>query len=159
MRVGQLVNGEAVKGVVKVFEQWKEIKKNAEKYFYEIISEIPLDLIKPLVKRLKEKSGLTCQCIISESVIVPKGRKKLLKELEFEKLIKEGRISRKMFNVQTVLVLNEKEACVSFPDTDGEPDITQMFYSNDPKFHEWCLDYFRYCWYAGSTFNENKIKV
>ena len=50
-----------------------------------------------------------------------------------------------MYNVQTVVVLNEKEACVSFPDLKGKSDITQMFYGTDPEFREWCLDFFRYC--------------
>jgi len=24
-------------------------------------------------------------------------------------------------------------------------------------FHEWCLDYFRYCWFNACTFQENKL--
>ena len=158
MRIGQLSKSTKIVGVVKVLEQWKEIKKNAEQYFCEVLSEIPLDLTKILVNQLNKHPKLKCQCVLSNSVIVPKGRKKILKELHFEKLLKEGRIKRRMYNVQTVVVLNEKESCVSFPNLEGESDITQMFYSNDPVFREWCLDYFRYCWYEGSPFVENKIK-
>lgn len=41
---------------------------------------------------------------------------------------------------------------------DGEPDITEMFYGNDPMFHEWCLDYFRYCWHGSDVFQESKLE-
>jgi predicted transcriptional regulator len=158
MRIGQLSTGTQVTGVVKVLEQWKAIKMNAKKYFCEVLSEIPLDLISTLVTQIKENPKLKCQCVLSESVIVPKGRKILLKELNFEKLVQDGSINRRMYNVQTVVMLNENEACVSFPDLNGESDITQMFYGTDPVFREWCLDFFRYCWYEGSVFLENKIK-
>ena len=157
MRIGQLTNGTNVSGVVKVLEQWKLIKINARKYFCEVISEIPLDSIPTLVNQIKDNPKLKCQCVLSESVVVPRGRKTLLKELNFEKLVKDGRIARRMYNVQTVVVLNEKEACVSFPDLNGRSDITQMFYGTDPAFLEWCLDFFRYCWYESSAFLENKI--
>ncbi len=158
MRIGQLSNGMQVSGVVKVLEQWKAIKMNAKEFFCEVLSEILLDLISTLVTQIKENPKLKCQCVLSKSVIVPNGRKTLLKELNFEKLMHGGRVKRKMYKVQTVVVLNENEACVSFPDLNGKSDITQMFYGTDPEFHEWCLDFFRYCWDDGSTFLENKIK-
>ena len=60
--------------------------------------------------------------------------------------------------VLTVVVLNEKEACVLFPNKQGEADMSEMFYGNDPMFHEWCLDYFRYCWYGSDIFEESKLK-
>jgi len=157
MRCGQLANSQYVKGVSKVLEQWKEIYKNSDNYIYEILSEVPLDLIEPLVKKIKK--GVKFNYIFSESAVVPKGRKALLKKLGFDALIEKGLIERKMEkNVQTVVVLNEKEACLMFPSLDGESDISEMFYSNDPMFHEWCLDYFRYCWYGSDIFRESKLK-
>ncbi|MCV0430437.1 transcriptional regulator [Nitrosopumilus sp.] len=157
MRCGQLANAQYIKGVSKVLEQWKIIYKNSEQYVYEILSDVPLDLIEPLVKKIKK--GVKFNYVFSESAIVPKGRKTLLKKLGFDKLIEKGLIERKMEkNVQTVVVLNEKEACLMFPTLDGESDISEMFYSDDPMFHEWCLDYFRYCWYGSDIFRENKLK-
>jgi hypothetical protein len=145
------------KGVSKVLEHWKAIYKNSDEYIYEILSEVPLDLIEPLVKQIKK--GTKFQYIFSESTVVPKGRKALLKKLGFDNLIKKGLIERKMAkNVQTMIVLNEKEACVSFPKNGGESDLTEIFYSNDAMFHEWCLDYFRFCWYGSDIFEESKLK-
>jgi predicted transcriptional regulator len=157
MRSGQLANGEHIKGVVKVLEKWKSIYKNADEYIYEVLSEVPLDLIEPLVDRVKK--GINFMYIFSESAVVPKGRKELLKKLGFDKLIEKGFVERKMKKeVQTVVILNEKEACVLFPNIDGESDLSEMFYSSDPMFHEWCLDYFRYCWYGSDVFKESKLK-
>jgi len=157
MRCGQLASGQHVKGFSKVMEKWKSIYKNSDEYIYEILSEVPLDLIEPLVKRIKK--GVKFNYIFSESAVVPEGRKSLLKKLGFGKLVEDGLVERKMAdNVQTVLVLSEKEACVLFPDQNGESDISEMFYSDDPMFHEWCLDYFRYCWYGSDIFKESKLK-
>lgn len=157
MRCGQLANSQYVKGISKVLEQWKLVYKNSDEYVCEILSEVPLDLIEPLVKKIKK--GVKFNYIFSESSVVPKGRRALLKKLGFDKLVEKGLIKRKMEkNVQTVVVLNEKEACLMFPSLDGESDLSEMFYSDDPMFHEWCLDYFRYCWYGSDVFRESKLK-
>ncbi len=157
MRIGQLANSQHIKGVTKILEQWKSIYKNADEYIYEMLTEIPLDIIEPKVKRVEK--GVKLNYILSEGAVIPKGRKNLLLKLNFTKLIDKGLVERKMKKtVLTLLVLNEKEATVSFPNIEGEPDITEMFYSTDSMFHEWCLDYFRYCWYASEIFQESKLK-
>ena len=157
MRTGQLAGGKHIKGVVKVLEQWKTIYKNANEYVYEVLYEVPLDLIEPLVKRIKE--GIQFDYIFSKSAVIPKGRKELLGKLGFDKLIEKGLVERKMRDsVLTVVVLNEKEACILFPNRKGEADMSEMFYGDDLMFHEWCLDYFRYCWYGSDVFQESKLK-
>jgi len=156
-RIGALAGGQQVKGFVKVLEQWKSIYKNADEYIYQIFTEVPLDLIEPLLNRVKR--GIKLNYIFSESVIVPKGRKDLLAKLGMKNLLDKGLIERKMKkDVSVVVVLNEKEACVVFPTLDGAADMREMFYSNDPLFLEWCLDYFRYCWYGAGSFQEEKLK-
>lgn len=157
IRCGQLATNQHIKGISKVLEQWKTIYKNSDEYIYEILSEAPLDLVEPLVKQIKK--GIKFHYIFSESTVVPKGRKALLKKLGFDNLIEKRLVERKMAkNVQTVIVLNEKEACILFPTKDGESDLTEMFYSDDSMFHEWCLDYFRFCWYGSNEFMESKLK-
>jgi len=157
MRTGQLAGGKHIKGVVKVLEQWKTIYKNANEYIYEVFYEVPLDLIEPLVNRIKE--GIQFNYIFSKSAVVPKGRKDLLRKLGFDKLIEKGLVERKMRDsVLTVVVLNEKEACVLFPNSRDEADMSEMFYGDDLMFHEWCLDYFRYCWYGSDVFQESKLE-
>lgn len=81
MRAGQLASGQHVKGVAKVLEQWKNIYKNANEFIYELLSEVPLDLIEPLVKKVK--NGVKFQYIFSQSAIVPKGRRSFSQNLAF----------------------------------------------------------------------------
>lgn len=156
-RIGALSTSQHIKGFSNVLEQWKSIYKNADQYICEILSEVPLDTLKPLVAKIK--NGVTFQYILSETTIVPKGRKELLEKLGFKKLIEKGYVERKMKNtVQVTVVLNEKEAMIMFPNLDGESDMREIFYSIDSLFHEWCLDYFRYCWYGSDVFSEHKLK-
>jgi predicted transcriptional regulator len=156
-RIGALAGGQQIKGFVKVLELWKSIYKNADEYIYQIFTEVPLDLIQPLLTRVKQ--GIVLNYIFSESVIVPKGRKELLAKLGMKELLDRGMVDRRMKeNTNVIVVLNEKEACVVFPTLDGESDMREMFYSKDTLFHEWCLDYFRYCWYNSGPFQESKIK-
>jgi predicted transcriptional regulator len=156
-RIGALAGGQQVKGFVKVLEQWKNIYKNADEFVYQIFTEVPLDLIEPLLNRVKR--GVKLNYIFSESVIVPKGRKELLSKLGMKNLLEKGQVERKMKkDVSVVVVLNENEACVVFPTLDGTADMREMFYSKDSLFHEWCLDYFRYCWYGAGVFQEGKLK-
>ena len=157
MRSGQLAFAMHIKGITKTLEKWKNIYKNADEYIYEILSEIPGDLFDPLTKKVK--SGVKSQYIVSEFAIVPEGRKAELKKSGFNKLIEKGLIERKMRkDVKVVMVLNEKEACVCFPNINGEADLTEMFYGNDYQFHEWCIDYFKDCWSDAGIFIESKLK-
>lgn len=156
-RIGALAGGQQVKGFVKVLEQWKSVYTNANEYIYEIFAEVPLDLIEPLLVRVKK--GIVLNYIFSDKVIVPKGRKELLSKLGMKELLDKGLVERKMKeNVKIIVVLNEQEACVHFPTLDGDADMREMFYSKDQRFHEWCLDYFRYCWYNSGTFQESKVR-
>jgi len=121
------------------------------------LSEIPGDLFDPLTKKVKD--GIKSQYIVSEFASVPQGRKAELKKSGFNKLIENGLIERKMRKyVKVIIVLNEKEACVCFPNLNGEADLTEMFYGNDYQFHEWCIDYFRDCWSDADLFIESKLK-
>jgi hypothetical protein len=70
-------------------------------------------------------------------------------------------VDRRMVDkVHVAVVLNEKQATVMFPTVKDKivADMNSMFYSRqDPLFHEWCLDYFRYCWYNSKPFDESKL--
>lgn len=157
MRIGALESGQYIKGFTKVLDTWKAIFKNANEYIYGIISEEALDHIEPIVNQIKK--GVKVNSIFAEGALVPKGRKELLGKLGFKKFVEAGVVERKMKkDVKAIVVLNEKEACVLFPRTEGESDLSSAFYSSDPFFHEWCLDYFRFSWYGSEIFQESKLK-
>src|SRR2546425_3340093 len=158
-RVGALLEGKQIKGFVKVMEQWKEIYKNASEYICNILFEVPYtaDLVEPLVKTIE--NGTKLRSILSEVAIIPSERKQIFEKLGFKKLIERGLVERKMKeNVLVVVILNEKEACVMFPKTNDEVDMSEGFYGNTPSFQEWCLDYFNYCWDHAGPFQESKLK-
>src|ERR687884_494395 len=158
MRLGALDKCEYIKGVVAILERWKDIYREANQYIYEIVPQVPIDLIEPAVARVKEK-GVKYSYVFPKDVIIPKGRKDLLKKLGHGELLNKGAIERRMVeNVQVAAILNEKQASVLFPNQKGETDMNMMFVSSDNVFHEWCLDYFRYRWYGSGIFVETKLK-
>jgi predicted transcriptional regulator len=157
MRLGALDRCEYVKGVVAILERWKDTYREAEQYIYEIVPQVPIDLIEPAVRRVKD--GVKYSYVLPEDVIIPKGRKDLLKKLGHSELLNKGAIERRMVEtVKVAVILNEKQAAVLFPTQKGETDMNMMFYSSDPVFHEWCLDYFRYRWYGSDIFDESKLE-
>jgi predicted transcriptional regulator len=158
MRLGALDKCEYIKGVVAILERWKDIYRNADEYIYEIVPQVPIDLIEPAIDRVKSK-GVKYSYVLPKNVIIPKGRKDLLKKLGHNELMIKDAIERRMVDrVQVSVVLNEKYASVMFPTQKGETDMNMMFYSADSIFHEWCLDYFRYRWYGSDIFDESHLK-
>ncbi len=158
-RMGALESGERLKGFVKVLEKWKEIYDNAESYIYNVLFEVPYtaDFIEPIVKKVNQ--GIKLRSVFSSDAIVPNDRKQVFEKHGFKKIIDDGKIERRMKEgVKTIVVLNEKEACIMFPTSDGEPDMSEGFYSKDSRFHEWCLDYFSHCWDAAGPFREKMLE-
>jgi predicted transcriptional regulator len=156
-RIGALSSGKHIKGMVKVLEKWKDIHKNAEKYIYNILTEIPYspDIIETVAAKAKE--GIIIRSVFSDKVIVPNARKEAYEKLEFKKFSEKGILERRMQNdVQIVVLLNEKEASLFFP-KNGEADMTEMLYSMDAAFHEWCYDYFQHSWQISRPFQERKL--
>lgn len=158
-RIGALEEGQHIKGVVKVLEKWKEIYDNAESYIYNVLFEVPYtaDFIEPIIKKVNQ--GIKLRSVFSNSAIVPNDRKQVFEKQGFKKLIEDGKVERRMKeSVKTIVILNEKEACVMFPASDDSPDVSEGFYSKDTRFHEWCLDYFTHCWDTAGPFREKMLE-
>ena len=157
-RLGALQDHKKIKGFVKVLEKWTEIHNNSEKYISNILSEVPYskEIIEIVEKKLK--SGIKINSIFSESTVIPEDRKEVFQKKNFQKFIIEGVLERKMTDqISIVTLLNEKEACIIFPGKNGGSDLSEMFYSKDPLFHDWCLDYFNYIWNNSGSFQEDKL--
>jgi predicted transcriptional regulator len=157
-RIGALLNSELVVGYVKVMEQWENIYKNAQEYISNVLIEAPYSekLLKIIDAKLTNKIRISS--IFSDSAIVPKQRRELLAKFNFSKFTQDEILQRRMIkNIKISLILNEKEAGLSFSTVTGEPDLSKMFYSTDKMFHEWCLDLFNDYWKVSSSFQEAKI--
>ena len=158
-RIGALNNSDYIQGIVAVVERWKQIYNVSSQYIYGMLPQVPLDLIDTLISKIKS-NGIKFKYILSERAIVPKGRTSLLNDSGFNELLRKGLVERRMVNkLEIAVVLNESQATVMFPSLRGKiADMNSMFYSsNDQLFHEWCLDYFRYCWYNSKSFDESKL--
>jgi len=159
-RIGALTNSEYIPGMVAAIELWKELYNNSTKYIYGMLPQIPLDLIETIIPKIKD-GGVKFSYILPQKAVVPRKRTDLLKNAGFQDLLKKGSVERRMVDrVPVGVVLNEKQATLMFPTFKGDTaDMNSMFYSKDDLlFHEWCLDYFRYCWYGSKSFDESKLQ-
>jgi predicted transcriptional regulator len=157
-RIGELSKSKTINGHLRILETWNNIYKNAEKYVYNILVEVSYnpDIVETLIKKLE--GNVKIQSIFSESAIVSKDRSKILREKNFKQFISDETLKRKMKkDVKAIVVLNENEASVCFSSNKNEVDLSKMFYSMDPDFHEWCLDYFDYSWKHSGIFQERKL--
>lgn len=158
-RISSLQNSIHIKGFVKVLEQWKNIHSNSKTFVKNILYEVPYsqDIMETIEKKLV--NNIHIQSIFSEDAVIPEERKKIFQKFDFKRFVENGTLERKMTkSVQLMILINEDEACVIFPNNNGEPDMSEMFYSKDPSFREWCDDYFSYCWKTAFSFQENKLK-
>jgi len=161
-RIGALDNSEYIHGMVAVIELWKQIYNESSEYIYGMLPQIPLDLIESIIPKIK-KDGIKFNYILPQKAVVPKKRTELLKDMGFYDLLKNEKrlVERRMIDrVQVAVVLNEKQSTAMFPASNDKTvaDMNSMFYSKEnASFHEWCLDYFRYCWYNSKSFDESKL--
>jgi predicted transcriptional regulator len=158
-RIGALQSKKHVKGFVIVLEKWKKIQENADKFIYNILSEVPYstDIIDIISKKLE--NNISIKSIFSETVIIPEGRKKTFEERGFQEYVSKGTLERKIAKNQIIgLLVTDKEAAVFFRKVGEEPDLSEMFTSTELEFREWCMDYFEELWKKSSSFQESKLK-
>ena len=163
-RIGSLSNSQLISGLVSVDERLNDIYDRSKEYVYAMIPEVPIDLIESIVARLKkvENKNFRFNYILHTHAMVPKRRKQPLEALGFDELLKNGTVERKMVNSLLIgVVLNNEQACVMFPriqkNNKIQIDMNSMFYGDDPDFHEWCLDYYRYIWHNARSFDEKGL--
>jgi predicted transcriptional regulator len=159
-RIGQLQNKKHVKGFVKVLEKWKKIQENADKFLYNILSEIPYsnDIIEVISAKLD--NDIPIKSIFLDTVIIPEDRKKLFEKKGFQKYVTKGILQRKISKNNVIgLLVTDKEAGIFFSNSKGEVDLSEMLTSTDKEFREWCEDYFKEEWEKAVNFQESKLKV
>ena len=159
-RLGALSNSKLVHGYVKVAEKWKEIYSNADKFINNVLIEASYsdDIMKTISEKLQK--DVTISSIFSDKPIITNEREEVIKKYGIKKSIQDEKIMRKMADdLSIAMILNEREAGISFPLSNGNIDMGNMFYSDNPDFHEWCLDYFEHMWKKSSRFQENKIRI
>ncbi|MDQ6723731.1 MAG: transcriptional regulator [Thermoproteota archaeon] len=162
-RIGALNGCKSISGIVSIIESWKRLYNESSEFIYGILPQIPLELIQAVIPKIKYE-GVKFNYILPQNALVPKMRNDIQKSSGYTELLKQGIIERRMMNkIDVAVVLNEKQATVMFPTLKGEIDMNSMFISNNDiksnngLFHEWCIDFFRYCWYHSKSFDERKL--
>lgn len=156
-RMGAFQRCEVVHGVMAILQRWKNLYSESEKHIKEIMAQVPLDLIETVSGRIEQ--GVKFSYIFGSNAVVPKGRIQLLQKVGWRNFISKGLVERRMVpDVKVMVIFNEKQGCVIFPNMKGEPDLNMMFYGEDGEFLEWCTDLFDYQWEMAGPFDENKLK-
>lgn len=160
-RIGALNNCELISGLVAVVELWKRhIYDQSTEYICGMLPQIPLDLIEAVIPKIKELGGIKFSYILPQKALVPRKRDDLLKNSGFHEFLKKGIVERRMVDTMEVATLvNEKQATIMFPTArpNRETDMNSVFFSEDPLFHEWCLDFFRHNWNNSQSFDASKL--
>ena len=157
--IGSLNNSKHVKGFVNVQDTWKKIYSNAEKYIHNILFEASYDDEILSIVKSQLKKRINIYSIFLENAILSESREKIIGDKDLLNAIKEQILVRRIIKgISVLVVLNEKEAFVMFPKSDGEIDVSEGFYSNDENFHHWCMVYFDYCIKSSTSFFEKGLK-
>lgn len=156
-RLGSLENSKFLSSYMKILDKWKEIHSNSKEYLFNFLVEVPYSNDLFLIIKNRLNSGVRIKSIFSENAQISKERKTILEKYHIRKYISEGKIERKMRNISTMMILNEKEALLIFPSVNGDVDMSKGLYSDDENFHKWCFDYFMYCWNDSPDFSETKL--
>ncbi len=157
--IGSLNNSKHVKGFVNVQDIWKKIYSNAQEYLKNILFEVSYDSEVLSIITNKLKKNVNISSIFLEDAMLPESRNKAIKNKDILNAIQEQILVRRTIkDISTLVVLNEKEAFVMFPKSDGQIDVSEGFYSDDESFHQWCLEYFDSCMDSSGSFFEKRLK-
>lgn len=156
-RLGVLENCELLEGTFAIMERWKKISKEAKKYLKFVSVQVSLDVFRLGVASAKK--GTTVSLIHGKNTIYPKGSKKDLTDKPVQDLIEKQVYQRKMVDaIDVVMVFNEKQGTVVFPDLEGKTDVRYTFAGNDERFLEWCNDYFEFMWKKAGRWDVSKMR-
>ena len=156
-RLSDLNESTLVEGAFVLNDKMIQIAGNG-KYLRVISAHVPPDAFRQGLESAK-KTGKQVSIIYAKTTIIPKGFKKEFTNPEVNELISSGTYQRKMTDkVQIYVVLNDKTAMVLFPDINGNVDLNFAFVSEDPTFHEWCMDYHQFMWENSGSCDISKFQ-
>jgi predicted transcriptional regulator len=157
--LGALEKTKLVSGIANVMEVFRGIIGNSEKYMAIMTSEAPADLTDFALRNIAEKN-LKLRIIMPEDGIVPNRIQEMKEAHHFTTLLAAKNIERRMASrVGLQIVFNENHSAISFPDSNGKADYSQIFFGTDENLHQWCSEYFDFIWSNCDSWNEAKLKL
>lgn len=155
-RLGTLENCELLEGTFAIMERWKKISKEAKKYLRFVSVQVSLDVFRLGVESAKK--GTTVSLVHGKNTIYPKDSKNELINSTMQDLIEKHVYQRKMVDViDVVVVFNEKQGTVVFPNVQGKTDVSYAFTGNEQQFLDWCNDYFDWIWKTAGRWDISKM--
>ena len=156
-RLGVLDGCELLEGTFAIMERWKKISKEAKKYLKFVSVQVSLDVFR--LGMSAAKKGTLVSLVHGKNTIYPKGSKVELTDPTVQGLIEKQIYQRKMVDsIDIVVVFNEKQGTLVFPDIHGKTDVNYTFAGNDSEFLDWCNDYFEYMWKKASRWDISKMR-
>jgi len=142
-KIGNLKNCEFYYGFHLILPKWSKIITDAKENLNFIFLNPPIviaDFIKTKDASMKIRLMIGKNSVIREC-------NEFVTKLELHKPAPYSYFEkRRCEQVQTNIIMSEKEACVIFPYSDGTTDMHGNFISKDPDFVSWCHDFFEYKW-------------
>lgn len=129
-RIGELNQSIRIKKIMNVIELIEASIQRASQEIILICDQILTRTISAI--ELKSHDGVDCTLFLAD-VIYSRFFEKL-RSCKIKKL--------PLKDIQTFLLLTEREAIVSFPDVSGNLDYSEVFYAQDEKSRKWCYDLF-----------------
>lgn len=145
-RLGELINCELEENLMKAIQRTRDFCIKPTKFFYGSTYTIPLEFYDVITKNLE--SGTNYKVVIGKNAVLPKGFHEYPSRKKFLKYSKSGQVQEKIVeHVPINVVVTETEAHLILANKEkGMPDGTAIFFSNDKKFRNWCLELFNYYW-------------
>ena len=156
-RISDLNKCELIGGAFVLNEKMIKIASSG-KYLRVISAHVPPDAFRNGLSSAK-KTGKQVSIIYAKNTVIPKGFKKEFTDKDVQELIAQGKYERRMTDkVQVYLVINDTTSMVLFPDLKGNVDLNFGFVSEDPIFHEWCVDYHQHMWEKSGSCDISKFQ-
>lgn len=132
-------------------------QKKPKKHLKFVSVQVSLDVFRLGVSSAKK--GTVVSLVHGKNTIYPKGSKAELTDSMVQGLIEKQTYQRKMVeSIDVVVVFNEKQGTVVFPDTHGKTDVNYAFSGVDSEFLDWCNDYFDHMWEKASRWDISKMR-
>ena len=145
-RISALSNSTIIRGYPLIHEKICEMYENCTEYIFNIIHEVDYskDILDLLESKLKKDDRFVTKTIFSQSPVIPKKYKILIKNYNFSNFKLNNQIQQKSIDeVKVSLILTDKESILMFPRIEkSTADTTTVLYSNDKNFRKWSFDYF-----------------
>ena len=160
-RISELSNSKLIDdgGYTRLQQKLWDMYENCSEYIFNILHEVDYskDVLDRLHTKFKENDKFITRTVFSESPIIPRKYKEIIKNYNFIDFKLTNQIQQKQIEqVKISVILTEKESILMFPRiSKSVADTTEFFYSDDKNFHKWCIDYFNDVWSNASSFDLN----